>query len=297
MSIEAHPRSSRLIIRACGLSASTYYYRRRSPSARGRKHSVETPKRIAEVLVLHDNRAVIAAVERLLSQEFICYGHRAMTAALRREGFCINHKKLYRLMKQERLLSCQRSSRRQKRRVAPRGKVNASRPYQHLQMDIKYVYIHGERRWAYLLTLMDVFTRCLLGQLFARSIRACDVINLLQQNAPNWTTTERIRLRTDHGSQFIANQLVPVLEALTIDHEFTHPGVPEDNAFIEAWHSIFQTEVTDRYEFACFQEAADTIKRHRHWYQHHRLHGSLNYQTPEEFSQHYWQTIKTLALP
>jgi putative transposase len=160
----------------------------------------------------------------------------------------------------------------------------------------KYVYIHGEQRWAYLLTVIDVFTRCLVVQMFDRSIRANDVIRLLTQTAPTWTTTERIRLRTDHGSQFIANDLVPVLEKLNIEHEFTHPGVPEENAFIESWHSIFQAEVASRFEFASFQEADETIKRHRHWYQHERLHGSLRYQTPEEFAQQYRQnnTLKTL---
>lgn len=297
MSIQAYPRSSRLIFRACGLSASTYYYRRTASAARGRKPTEQTVQNGGTVLQMHDNSAVLEAVERLLSGEFVCYGHRAMAAALRREGFCINHKKLYRLMHEAALLSCQRATRLPKRLLAQRGKVKATSPYQHIQMDIKYVYLHGEHRWAYLLTVIDVFTRCLLAQLFARSIRASDVVHLLRQEAPQWTSTERIRLRTDHGSQFIAHELVPVLEKLGIVHEFTHPGVPEDNAFIESWHSIFQTEVADRCEFASFQEADDTIKRHRHWYQHERLHGSLNYQTPEEFAHAYWQRINRECLP
>lgn len=294
MNIQAHPRQSRIIIGACGLSPSTYYYRRHSLAQRGRKRTVKTATSTGAVL---DNSAVIAAVKRLLTQEFLCYGHRAMAAALRREGFLINHKKLYWLMKQASLLSSARAKQFAKRVLAKRGKVKALRPFHHLQMDIKYVYIHGELRWAYLLTVIDVFTRCILAQLFALSIRAKQVISLLNRTAPAWTTTERIRLRTDHGSQFIANELAPILKSLNIDHEFTHPGVPEENAFIESWHSIFQAEVVDRFEFTSFQQAAATIERHRYWYQHHRLHGSLKYQTPEEFSQAYWLKTNTNVLP
>jgi transposase InsO family protein len=86
-----------------------------------------------------------------------------------------------------------------------------------------------------------------------------------------------------HGSQFIALDVARTLEQLHIEHEFTHPSVPEENAFIESWHSIFQREVTDRYEFDSFEQARQTIERHRHWYQFERVHGSLNYQTPHEF--------------
>ncbi len=117
---------------------------------------------------------------------------------------------------------------------------------------------------------------------FARSIRAVDVIALLHRHAPDWTSTTNVCIRTDHGSQFIAHDLATALGELTIQHEFTHPGVPEENAFIESWHSIFQREVADRFEFETFEQAQQTIERHRIWYQFNRFHGSLNYKTPNE---------------
>jgi putative transposase len=277
------PRQSRLILRACGISPSTFYYACSefpSGKVRGRKQSTHTADTIGD---LHDQSAMVIAIERILSQEFACYGYKAMAAALRREGFIINHKKLYRMMKQASLLSQGRSAQVSKRLLAKRGKVKPTKPFEHLQMDIKYVFIAGEKAWAYLLTIIDAFTRCLPAQLFARSIRANDVIALLNSHAPEWISTSRIRIRTDHGSQFIARDVALVLEKLHIDHEFTHPGVPEENAFIESWHSIFQREVTDRYEFVSFEQALQTIQRHRKWYQFDRLHGSLKYRTPNEF--------------
>lgn len=298
MMIASHTRKSRIILSACALSASTYYWRagvavRTEKRKRGRTRTLHTADTNG---VLHDNSALLLAIERILAHEFACYGHRAMAAVLRREGFCINHKKLYRLMKEAALLSTGRTKAIVMRLLVKRGKVIATKPFQHLQMDIKYVFILGEQRWAYLLTIIDVFTRCIPAQLFARSIRASDVIALLNRHAPQWTSTERIRIRTDHGSQFIANDLASALLALNIDHEFTHPGVPEENAFIESWHSIFQTEVMDRYEFESFDQAHQTIERHRYWYQFVRLHGSLKYQTPNECAQNYYRKFPSHLL-
>ena len=284
MMIAQTPGKSRSILRACGLSASTYYYRAipmvGQQRARGR---VKTHQTADTKGVLHDNSAIVLAMERILAQEFACYGYKAMAAVLRREGFSINHKKLYWMMKEAALLSTGRTKHVAKRLLAQRGNVRPTRPFEHLQMDIKYVFIAGEAKWAYLLTIIDAFSRCLPAQLFARSIRANDVIALLNCHAPEWKSTSRIRIRTDHGSQFIAHDVALALEKLHIDHEFTHPGVPEENAFIESWHSIFQREVTDRFEFETFDQAEQTIQRHRHWYQCVRPHGSLKYQTPNEF--------------
>jgi putative transposase len=290
MMIEQYPGKSRYILIACGLSASTYYYRATPSSAerraRGRKRTQQTADTTG---VLYDNSAIVLAMERILAQEFACFGYKAMAAVLRREGFCINHKKLYWMMKQAALLSTGRAKRVAKRLLAQRGNVRPTRPFEHLQMDIKYVFIAGEKKWAYLLTIIDAFSRCLPAQMFARSIRANDVVALLNEHAPDWKTTARIRIRTDNGSQFIAYDVAIALEKLHIDHEFTHPGVPEENAFIESWHSIFQREVADRFEFETFEQAQQTIERHRSWYQCVRPHGSLKYQTPNEFYLAYQQ--------
>lgn len=293
MSMLAYPGHSRLILTACGIAPSAYYYRSR-PTPRGRERTTTT--RRADGRLVSD-ALVLEAIEAILAQEFACYGYRALTAALRREGFVINHKKVYRLTSDAQLLAPQRHGRLVKRLLAPRGKVKAARPYQHLQMDIKYVYIHGERRWAYLLTVLDVFSRCIVGQLFALSVRAREVVALLNAEAPTWTSAEGVRLRTDHGAQFVANELAEALRQLKITHEFTHPGVPEENAFIESWHSIVHREVAERFEFASFDEADETLKRHRRWYQFERLHGSLNYRTPNEVLREYWQKTNAKVLP
>lgn len=88
-----------------------------------------------------------------------------MTDDLRNNGFIINAKKTYRLMKEQKLL-CGRVI---KPTIGKRSFVNcqvqkADKPMQQLCTDIKYIHIHGQNRNALLLTLLDVYTRSIVGQ-------------------------------------------------------------------------------------------------------------------------------------
>ena len=86
-------------------------------------------------------------VELVLRQEFCCYGHKNMTAELRQLRWIINHKKVYRLMKEARLLYGARIRPLPfKRKFIRFRSLTPERPLQYLAMDIKYVHIHGTGR-------------------------------------------------------------------------------------------------------------------------------------------------------
>ena len=53
-----------------------------------------------------------------------------------------------------------------------------SKHMEYLCLDIKYVWVHGEGRWYYLLSIMDVFSRKILHWIFQKSVRQMDVINM-----------------------------------------------------------------------------------------------------------------------
>jgi putative transposase len=55
--------------------------------------------------------------------------------------------------------------------------------------------------------------------------------------------------RNDNGSQFIANDVKQFLSSAEAKQEFTHIATPQENSYIEAFHSIVQTEVVDRFDF------------------------------------------------
>jgi hypothetical protein len=82
-------------------------------------------------------------------------------------------------------------------------------------------------------------------------------------------------VRNDNGSQFIANKVRHYLRTLEAHQEFTHIATPEENSYIEAFHSIFEREVMQRCVFASFYEAKLTIMAYMNFYNEQRRHGSL----------------------
>jgi len=126
-------------------------------------------------------QAVVASITAILSHEFIDCGYRLMTSYLKREGYLINHKKLYRIMKEEGLLKLENRINRSGsgRKFVKFRKVNTSRPFECLEMDIKIVWIPSAGKNAYLLSIIDVHTRKILKDYFSFSIKQAKVIDFL----------------------------------------------------------------------------------------------------------------------
>jgi transposase InsO family protein len=271
-----------------GVSRSSWYYTC-SDSRPGRKPSTHT---IRADGTLVENREVVKQIRSILSQEFICYGYEKVTWELHDLGFIINKKKVYRLMSEAHLLhTTNRISTYGKRAFVQSRKVDASYPMQHLTMDIKYVYIHGEKRNVYLLTVMDVFTRKVLAHCLKPSIRQYDVVLLLEGIISRYWTKD-IVIRNDNGSQFIAHSVRRYLKNRGISQEFTHIATPEENAYIEALHSTLEREVIQRYWFDSFFYAKWKIRDYYRVYNAKRKHRSLNRKTPDQI----WNTHKKIML-
>jgi putative transposase len=236
---------------------------------------------------LVENSSVIKDIERTLAQEFCCYGYRNMAGELKEMGWIINHKKVYRLMKESKLLFGARI------RVAPFKRnfirfrsLTPERPLQYLAMDIKYVHVHGTGRNALLLTVMDIYSRKVLIHMLRQSIKKGDVLLMLSLMLLDYKA-EGMSLRNDNGSQFIANAVREYLKEKGIYQEFSHVATPQDNAYIEALHSNLQREVIDRFEFESIYHAQLVIDRYYKWYNGKRRHWSLNGRTPENVWKNY----------
>lgn len=221
-------------------------------------------------------------------------GYIKITRDLQSFGFIINHKKVYRLMKEQHLLcgAVIRSSG-EKRQFVRFRVQEAVRPMEQLCMDIKYVYIQGEKRNALLLTILDVYSRSILAQVLWWRIRKEQVIwlvhKMLQQHS-----TKGLTLRTDNGSQFIAHAVREYLQEREIAQEFTHVATPEENCFIEAYHSILEKQLLQTTEFHDIEEAIAVFSRWRTFYNERRRHGSLGQQSPKQMWNDYERNNFTL---
>jgi transposase InsO family protein len=162
--------------------------------------------------------------------------------------------------------------------------LKPERPLQYLSMDIKYVYIHGTGRNVLLLTVIDVYSRKVLIYQLRSHICKGDVLVMLSLMLLEYKA-EGMSIRNDNGSQFIAQVVRAYLKDKGVLQEFSHVGTPEDNAYIEAFHSNLQREVIDRYEFDSIYHAQMVLDRYYEWYNDKRRHGALQRQTPNHVFQ------------
>ena len=258
---------------------STWYYKEKT-GKRGRKPSTHTRHQDGKLVA---NEQVVEQIKSILSVEFVFYGYDLVTEDLRQDwGFIINKKKVYRLMSEANLLLSRTIVTTGKRNFVHFRKINASRPLEYLVMDIKYVYLQGERRNVYLLTIMDVCTRMVLAHILKPSIRQHDVVLLLDGILQQYRC-EGVSLRNDNGSQFIAHSVRAYLKSQNIYQEFTHIATPEENGYIEAFHSNLEREVIRRYWFDSFAYAKWKINDYMTHYNNRRRHRSLKKLSPANY--------------
>lgn len=276
-----------LLLQWSGLSHSTYYYHCRC-GKRGRKPSTHTQLTQGDWI---SNDSVVICIRFVLSEEFMLFtGYVKITRDLQCYGFQINKKKVYRLMKEHQLLcGTVIHTKGEKRQFVSYRVQQPVKPMEQLCMDIKYVYIHGQKRNALLLTVLDVYTRSILAQVLWWRIRKEQVIwllnKLLQEHA-----TKGITLRNDNGAQFIAHAVRNYLQQQEVVQEFTHVATPEENCFIEAYHSVLDKQLLQPTEFGDIEEAIAVFNRWRKFYNDRRRHGSLGQISPTQMWEKYKKT-------
>ena len=274
------------------VAKSSLYYASH-PGPRGIRASTHT---IVGGSDLVENGLVVDQIRAILSMDYCVYGYRKMTAELRDMEYVINPKKVYRLMKDSHLLCGKRINVQGKRKWVKHRRIEAKRPMEYLCLDIKYIWVQGESRWYYQLAIIDVYSRRILCWIFQRSVRQNDVIALMR-----WLDLrfglKGVIVRNDNGSQFIAHKVREVLQSLEAKQEFTHVATPEENAYIEAFHSIEQSELIDRHSFSSFYHAKQHIEKYMYWYNFKRKHGAIGFMTPvRKWEDFYRKTFFTFTL-
>lgn len=261
---------------AC-IPRSVYYYRNTDGKA-GAKPSTHT-------LTLDggrvENAKVLKEIEDILKQEFVSYGYDLVNEELRSMRYIINPKKTYRLMDENNLLMGTRIHTTGKREFVKFRKINAAYPMEYLCMDIKYVWIEGEQRNYYLLTVLDVYSRKAIEWIFLPSVRKQQVVSLFMRIASQYEV-KGITVRNDNGSQFIANVVRKYLKELEINQQFSHISTPEDNSYIEAFFSNLRRDLLSKTEFYSYYEAKIKIEEYMNFYNCKRRHRSIGKITPQE---------------
>lgn len=214
------------------------------------------------------------------------YGYHKLTYWLRREHrLIINKKRVYRLCKEMGILLPQRRrKRRPVRRIARNREVVTAN--QLWEIDLKYGYIAGERRFFFVLSVLDVADRMVVDYHVGLTCTAPEAARALRgalERRKEVLSGRTPVIRTDNGPQFTSQAWMATCEELGIEHECIPVRTPNKNAHIEAFHAVLEDDCFGRHEFRTFAEAYVAVVDYIDYYNNRRLHGSLGYRPPAEY--------------
>jgi len=283
-----------------GMSKHQYYYKptEGKPGRPPSNHVIKLSSEGQSILISND-----IMVDEIVSIQLtpeLYYGYRAMTKELNIRGYIVNHKKIYRLMDMYHLL--QDKAKKAKRNYVKYRSVVPDHPLQYLEMDIKFQWVEEHQRFAFILTVIDCFTRYVLEWTVAYSIKQKQVKQLWgniidKYLQPNDLLKKKIyiELRNDNDSRFAAKSVQEYFSENHINQVFTHPYTPQENGHIESFHSILSRSLSDK-RYRRINDLEQHLDIFYNSYNNIRLHGSLDHLPPSLFWQlwtdQYIQVIK-----
>lgn len=220
------------------------------------------------------------------------YGYRRVTHHLRREGWRVNHKRVLRVMQQESLL-CQI----RRRWVKTTDSAHGLRVYPNLLregrptgLDAVWVaditYIRLPEQFVYLATLMDAFSRRVVGWCLSPEIDRQLVLTALEraldrrQPPPAWIH------HSDRGVQYVCGPYTERLLAAGARISMAAKGTPLENAQAERFFRTLKQEEVYLHDYQTYAEAEASIGRFiEEVYNQKRLHSALGYRPPTEFEE------------
>jgi len=208
------------------------------------------------------------------------FGYRRLHVMLEREGWEINHKRVYRLYREEGLGLRKKPPRRRVAAMKREMHPTATAQNECWSMDFVSDQLFDGRRIR-VLTLVDNHTRESLALHPSQRVRSMDVVEVLERVTQTKGFPRRIKV--DNGPEFISKDLDRWAYWNNVELDFSRPGRPSDNAFIEAFNSRFRQECLNEHWFLSLEDAKQKIEAWRIQYNSERPHSALDYQTPEEF--------------
>ena len=209
------------------------------------------------------------------------YGYRRLHILLKREGWKVNAKRIYRLYTEERLSL---RTKKPKRRVGCRTREDrpeATRINDCWAMDFMSDELFDGRNIS-LLTIVDHFTRESLAIEVGQRMRGNEVVSVLERLACGRKLPRSIRV--DNGPEFTSKVLDQWTYANGVTLDFSRPGEPTDNAFIESFNGSVRMECLNENWFLSLDDAKEKVEAWRVDYNEQRPRSALGNLAPKDFA-------------
>ena len=223
---------------------------------------------------------------RELAASRVRFGYRRLTVMLRREGWVVNAKRIYRLYTEDGLAVRTKV----RKKIARRSRVpalRATRPNEKWSMDfVAARLIDG--RWFRVLTVVDQFTReCLLlladSSLTGHKVAAALSQVIAERGAP-------VSITMDNGTEFGSRAMDAWAYQVGVQLDFIRPGKPVENSYIESFNGRLRDECLNVEVFFALADVRDKLERWRQDYNQVRPHSALRDNAPALFAVQWAET-------
>jgi len=255
------------------ISRSTYYYKSR--------RYVKKPK----------DEETLKEIEEL-KREHPYWGYRRICAMMKKKGNKVNHKRVYRIMKENGLLfkvEHKKASRTIQKKIKP------EKPREILGIDMTKVYTK-DGGWVYYIAVIDWYTREILGSEISLRCRAEEWLraldNALNEGYREGVRGERVILVSDNGSQPTSRKFLKECQVLGIKQVFTSYNNPKGNANTERYFRTYKEEVAWLLDNPRYEELVEKTKEFERFYNEEYPHSALGYKSPKEAYEEFMRLYK-----
>lgn len=261
----------------------------------------------------YEHNLATAKAEEILSQKLIelfikfksRYGSRNLSKELEKEGILCNRKKVAVIMRKNNLVPCGHkafkitiTNSNHKYKVFDNlldRNFKVDKPNQVYVSDI--TYIKTDEGWLYLATVIDLFSRKLVGYKMSNRMTADLVISALYNALQSREFPKNVTVHSDRGSQYASNKYKAFLKTYCLIGSMSRKGNCWDNAVAESFFATLKKEYVYQTTFKTRAIAQLGIFNYiETWYNKVRSHSTLGWLSPDEFEQIHHHTLNAEAL-
>jgi putative transposase len=212
-----------------------------------------------------------------IAETRVRYGYRRVHVLLKREGWPVNGKRIYRLYKEQGLQLRNKAPKRRVKAKLREGRCEALKSNEVWAMD----FVHDQLATGpklRILTVVDTFSRFSPAVVPRFNFRATDVIDVLESVCREGGYPAVIRV--DQGSEFVSRDLDLWAYTNGVTLDFSRPGKPTDNAFIESFNGKLRAECLNAHWFLSLDDAVRKCEDWRVDYNEVRPHSAIGNKVP-----------------